>query len=79
MDLFPLYTGTAGPPPEGSGVTQTNGLVMGYFDGNTVTGLWNYAQHFAMSDNSYRDDLRSIDSRRALTWFPARQTAWSPP
>jgi len=24
--------------------------VMGYFDGNTVTALWNYAQHFAMSD-----------------------------
>ena len=53
MDLFPLNTGTAGPPPSGSGVTQTNGLVMGYFDGNTVTGLWNYAQNFAMSDNSY--------------------------
>jgi phospholipase C len=53
MDLFPLYTGTAGPPPEGSGVTQTNGLVMGYYDGNTVTALWSYAQHFAMSDNSY--------------------------
>ncbi len=53
MDLFPMFTGTAGPPPSGSGVTQTNGLVMGYFDGNTVTGLWNYAQHFAMSDNSF--------------------------
>jgi phospholipase C len=53
MDLFPLNTGTAGPPPSGSGVTQTNGLVMGYFDGNTVTALWNYAQFFAMSDNSY--------------------------
>ncbi len=26
---------------------------MGYFDGNTVTALWNYAQYFAMSDNSY--------------------------
>jgi phospholipase C len=29
------------------------GLTMGYFDGNTVTGLWNYAQNFAMSDNSF--------------------------
>jgi phospholipase C len=57
MDLFPLYTGTAGPPPSGSGVTQTNGLVMGYFDGNTLTGLWNYAQSFAMSDNSYGTDF----------------------
>lgn len=26
---------------------------MAYFDGNTVTAIWNYAQHFAMSDNSY--------------------------
>src|SRR2546423_1678704 len=29
------------------------GLVMGYYDGNTVTALWNYAQTYAMSDNSY--------------------------
>ncbi|MDI3316556.1 MAG: alkaline phosphatase family protein [Bacillota bacterium] len=28
-------------------------LVMGYYDGNTVTALWNYAQHFAMNDNSF--------------------------
>ncbi|HWX40112.1 MAG TPA: alkaline phosphatase family protein, partial [Blastocatellia bacterium] len=28
-------------------------LVLGYYDGNTVTALWNYAQHFAMSDNFY--------------------------
>jgi phospholipase C len=26
---------------------------LGYYDGNTVTALWNYAQHFAMSDNSF--------------------------
>jgi len=29
------------------------GIVMGYYDGSTVTALWNYAQHFAMSDNSF--------------------------
>jgi phospholipase C len=29
------------------------GLVMDYYDGNTVTGLWNYAQHYALNDNSY--------------------------
>ncbi|MDP9849126.1 phospholipase C [Streptosporangium lutulentum] len=29
------------------------GLVMDYYDGNTVTGLWNYAQNYAMSDNSF--------------------------
>jgi phospholipase C len=51
-DLFPMATGTAGPPPNSS-VGGTTGLVMGYYDGNTVTALWNYAQHYAMSDNSY--------------------------
>lgn len=29
------------------------GLTMDYFDGNTVTGLWNYAQNYAMSDNHF--------------------------
>jgi phospholipase C len=53
MDLFPLNVGTAGPPPSGAPITSTTGLNMGYFDGNTVTALWNYAQRFAMSDNSY--------------------------
>lgn len=28
-------------------------MVMNYYDGNTVTALWNYAQNFAMNDNSY--------------------------
>jgi phospholipase C len=47
----------------GSGCTQSttpnsssygpNGIVMDYYDGNTVTGLWNLAQHFALNDNSY--------------------------
>lgn len=35
------------------GLFAKQGLTMGYYDGNTVTGLWNYAQNFAMSDNSY--------------------------
>ncbi|GHO47742.1 alkaline phosphatase family protein [Ktedonospora formicarum] len=28
-------------------------IVMDYYDGNTVTALWNYAQNYAMSDNSF--------------------------
>jgi phospholipase C len=28
-------------------------ITMGYFDGNTVTALWNYAQNFAISDNFF--------------------------
>jgi phospholipase C len=50
MDGFPAWVGTAGPPP--AGVTGTK-LVMGYYDGNTVTALWNYAQHYALNDNNY--------------------------
>ncbi|MPW21593.1 phospholipase [Paraburkholderia sp. CNPSo 3157] len=50
-DLFPKYTGKGSSG--GAGAFATNGQVMGYFDGNTVTALWNYAQRFAMSDNAY--------------------------
>ncbi len=47
MDGFPAYVGTAGAP------VGTKGLVMGYYDGNTVTAMWNYAQYFALNDNNY--------------------------
>lgn len=58
MDLFPSKTGKAGGTPVlYPVVTNTTGMVMGYFDGNTVTGLWNYAQHFALSDNSYNSNF----------------------
>ena len=49
MDLFPLSVGT----PDGStlatatgasAISNTNGLTMAYYDGSTVTALWNYAQ-----------------------------------
>jgi phospholipase C len=50
MDSFPEFTGTPGPPPS---TQKTTGLVMGYYDGNTVTALWNYAQHYALNDNAY--------------------------
>lgn len=50
MDKYLVFSPVpAGCPDYGHG----SGYVMGYFDGNTVTALWNYAQHFAMSDNSY--------------------------
>ena len=50
MDGFPVFVGTKGPPPLGIG---SKALVMGYYDGNTVTAMWNYAQHFALNDNNY--------------------------
>jgi phospholipase C len=49
MDLFPKTVGAGCFPAYGKG----KGLVMGYFDGNTTTAFWNYAQHFAMNDNSF--------------------------
>src|SRR5271165_896349 len=56
MDLFPKYVGSAGPPPaplSGQTVTNTKGLNLGYYDGNTVTAMWNYAQNYALNDNSF--------------------------
>jgi phospholipase C len=52
-DLFPKYTGKG--TPGGAGSFATKGQVMGYFDGNTVTALWHYAQHFALNDNAWTD------------------------
>ena len=45
MDEFVQHTA-------GGGCTDKS-IVMDYFDGNTVTGLWNLAQNFALSDNSF--------------------------
>jgi phospholipase C len=55
MDAFVANTGngTAG----GSGAFGTPAQVMDYFDGNTVTAMWNYAQNFAMSDNAFTDSF----------------------
>jgi phospholipase C len=58
MDMFPLSVGV----PNGaalatatgaSAITTTNGLTMGYYDGSTVTAMWNYAQHYALNDHSF--------------------------
>ncbi|HKD03342.1 MAG TPA: alkaline phosphatase family protein, partial [Terriglobales bacterium] len=52
LDKFVQFLGVGSDgtcPDYGYGTS----LVMGYYDGNTVTAMWNYAQAFAMSDNSY--------------------------
>src|SRR3984957_3009382 len=54
-DLFPVNTGSG--TNGGAGAFGTKGQVMGYFDGNTVTALWNYAQNYAMSDNAWGDQF----------------------
>ncbi len=45
MDNFAILSGT------GTGCLPN--LSFGYYDGNTVTALWNYAQYFAMNDNFF--------------------------
>jgi phospholipase C len=55
MDRFVENTSTDRCGDPGDPRYRAPGLTMDYYDGNTVTGLWNYAQHFAMSDNSYSD------------------------
>jgi phospholipase C len=50
LDKFPENTAATG-----AGCTPA--LSMGYYDGNTVTALWNYAQHFALSDNFFDSEF----------------------
>jgi len=52
MDKFVQSVGT-GTSTGPVGNNCDAGQVMDYYDGNTVTGLWNYAQHYAMSDDSF--------------------------
>ena len=48
MDKFVQSTASIG-----LGCRSDGSTVMAYYDGNTVTAFWNYAQNFAMSDNSF--------------------------
>ncbi|MDT4939089.1 MAG: phospholipase [Pseudonocardiales bacterium] len=52
MDQFPQTVGN-GSSLSPTGSQCVKGDVMNYYDGNTTTALWNYAQRYAMSDNSY--------------------------
>src|SRR6476620_4198502 len=51
LDKFVEFAGPTDPKIFTN--TAHNQQVMGYYDGNTVTAFWNYAQHFAMSDNPF--------------------------
>ncbi len=57
MDEFVQYTQSASTCAAGTNEYFQPGLVMDYYDGNTVTGLWNYAQNYAMSENNYDTDF----------------------
>src|SRR5579871_1670276 len=51
MNKFVESVGSSSASCDIAGYGKT--VVMGYYDGNTVTALWNYAQSYAMSDNSF--------------------------
>jgi phospholipase C len=53
MDQFVQSVGTDDGTKTPFGTPCLSATVMDYYDGNTVTALWNYAQHYAMSDNSF--------------------------
>jgi phospholipase C len=53
LDKFPEFTGQIAGTDPPCDLGLGTGVVMGYYDGNTVTALWNYAQSFAMSDNFF--------------------------
>ncbi|PJJ65567.1 phospholipase C [Compostimonas suwonensis] len=52
MDEFPEFTQAASGCAT-SANKQYDASVMDFYDGNTVTGMWNYAQNYTMSDNSW--------------------------
>lgn len=54
MDKFNITSVTSSC---GAGFYFVPNLAMGYYDGNAVTALWNYAQHFAMSDNFFDSEF----------------------
>ena len=52
MDQFVESVGVGkGKAPDGTPCQPAT--VMDYYDGNTVTAFWNYAQQYAISDNSF--------------------------
>ncbi len=55
MDLFPASVGVGESAfcLDNYSYGMGKGIVEGYFDGNTVTAMWNYAQNYALNDNFY--------------------------
>ena len=55
MDLFPFSVGVGESAfcLDEYSYGMGNAIVEGYFDGNTVTAMWNYAQNYALNDNFY--------------------------
>jgi phospholipase C len=57
MDKF--VENNRAPGPQAGFLSCPEQIVMSYFDGNTVTALWNYAQRYAMSDDHFASNWGS--------------------
>ena len=82
MDKFVQFTTgsscTQSTTPDRSSYGPT-GIVMDYYDGNTVTAMWNYAQHFSLND--YSRTTRSswtFHAGRAETWISGQTQRHGP-
>jgi phospholipase C len=53
MDQFVQNTESSTPAAGCAPAFCPPGIVMDYYDGNTTTALWNYAQNYSMSDNNW--------------------------
>ena len=49
MDKFPKYVGRN----TSEGCVNDGSTNLGFYDGNTVAAMWNYAQNYALNDNSF--------------------------
>ncbi|HZU78224.1 MAG TPA: alkaline phosphatase family protein [Dehalococcoidia bacterium] len=73
VDLFVQKTaGRASNPAQCCPTDAAGNLdaVMGYYDGNTVTAVWNYAQHFAKRDNAYNEQRLLVQRINHLESLP---------
>ena len=52
MDMFVQETEQSTPSAGCAPEYCPPGIVMDYYDGNTTTALWNYAQYYSLSDNN---------------------------
>ncbi len=74
MNKFPATVGN-GTFKSPEGTTCVANDVMNYYDGNTVTALWNYAQALLHERQLVQHDLWAVVARARSTSFPATPAA----
>jgi phospholipase C len=72
VDRFPQTASGSG-----QGCAVDGSTVMNYYDGNTVQALWNYAQHFAISDNHSRPTMARLYPATPISFWATRTASSS--